>query len=126
MVNNDAFDFEFVPANELLIAVGAAFGGLLGGIAVLFIGGARISNSKLFKRIALMETQDREQGYTSSFVKEPMKGKTGLAYTVLRPSGKVIIDGQLYDAFTRGEYIDKDQQIEVVDEETTSLKVKKI
>lgn len=126
MVNNDAFDFEFVPANDILLAVSAAFGGLLGGIALLFVAGGRLSDSKFFKRVALTETLDREHGYTSSFVKEPMTGKRGIAHTVLRPGGKIIIDGQLYDAYTRGEYIEKGEEVEILSEETSSLKVKKV
>ena len=123
MVNNNVFDFEFVPANDLLFAMAAAFGGLLGGITVLFLAGGRLADSKFFKRVALTDTQ---QGYTSNFVKEPMTGKIGTAYTVLRPSGKVLIEGQLYDAFTRGEYIEKGETVEVLDEETTSLRVKHV
>ncbi len=123
MINNDVFDFEFVPANDLLFAMAATFGGLLGGITVLFVAGARLTDSKFFKRVALTETQ---AGYTSNIVKEPMTGKIGTAYTVLRPSGKVIIEGQLYDAFTRGEYIEKGETVEVLGEETTSLKVRSL
>jgi membrane-bound serine protease (ClpP class) len=55
-----------------------------------------------------------------------MTGKTGTAYTVLRPSGKVLIEGALYDASTRGDYIKKNERIKVVNDEGTSLKVKKI
>jgi len=125
MVNNDAFDFEFVPANEILYAVAAAFGGILGGMILLFVGGARLSNTRLFKRIALVETQDPSAGYVVKPATESLKGKRGTAYTVLRPAGKVMIDGQLYDAYTRGEYLEKGDPIEVLDDETTSLRVKK-
>lgn len=126
MVNNNFFDFEFVPANDLLFAVLATLGGLLGGVAVLFVVGARLTDSKFFKRIALTETQDRQQGYTSSILKEDLKGKRGIAQTVLRPGGKITIDGQLYDAYSRGEYIEKGQEVEVIEEETTSLRVKSV
>lgn len=126
MVNNRFFDFEFVPANDLLYAVAATFGGLLGSMIVLFVGGARITESRFFKRVALTATQDRQQGYTSSFIKEDLKGKRGVAQTVLRPGGKILIDGQLYDAYTRGEYIEKGQPVEVIEEETTSLRVKSV
>lgn len=125
MVNNDAFDFEFVPANEILYAVAAAFGGILGGIVLLFVGGARLSNTRIFKRIALVQTQETSEGYVVKPAAESMKGKRGTAYTVLRPAGKVMIDGQLYDAYTRGEYLEKGDTIEVLDDETTSLRVKK-
>jgi membrane-bound serine protease (ClpP class) len=126
MINNDAFDFKFVPANDLLYAVAATFGGMLGGIILLFAGGARLSSSKLFKRIALTETQEREQGFTVKASNESLKGKQGIAHTVLRPGGKVMIDGQLYDAFTRGEFLEKGDTIEVLDDETTSVRVKKV
>ncbi len=125
MLNNDAFDFKFVPANDILYAVAATFGGILGGITLLFVGGARLSDSTFFKRIALTDTQEREQGYTVSPSKESQKGKAGTAYTVLRPGGKVMIDGQLYDAYTRGEFIEKGDAIVVLDDETTSLRVRK-
>ncbi len=124
MVNNNAFDFEFVPSASILYAVAAAFGGLLGGICLLFIGGSKIADTKFFKRIALTDTQESRHGYKASFIKEKMIGKTGIAHTVLRPSGKVIIDGQLHDAFTRGEFIDKGSNVEVVGEDTTSLRVR--
>lgn len=125
MLNNDMFDFKFVPNDQILYAVSATLGGMLGGIILLFAGGSRISNTKFYKRIALTETQERDQGFTVQASSSSLKGKHGTAYTVLRPGGKVMIDGQLYDAYTRGEYIEKGDGIEVLDDETTSLRVKK-
>ena len=55
-----------------------------------------------------------------------MAGKTGIAYTVLRPSGKVLIDDVVYDAYTRGDYINKNDKVKVINDEGTSLKVRKI
>lgn len=126
MINNDAFDFEFVRMHDILMAMGATLGGMLGGTVLLFVVGARLTKTKFFSRVALTDTQERAKGFTSNFVKESMMGKRGVAQTVLRPSGKVMIDENTYDAFTRGEYIEKGEAIEVVDDETTSLKVKKV
>ncbi len=124
MVNNDAFDFSFVELDEILFASAAVISGLVGAVVVMFVGGASLANSKVFQRIALSETMEKTAGYTSNFKKESFIGKTGVAYTVLRPSGKVMIDGDIYDAHTRGNYIDKDVEVEVINEEGTSLKVK--
>ncbi|GAA0893290.1 nodulation protein NfeD [Fulvivirga kasyanovii] len=124
MLNNDAFDFSFVGFNELLIAVAAALAGMLGSMVLLFIGGVRLTNTKVFSRVALMDTMGRDQGYTSNFKTESMVGMTGTAYTVLRPSGKVMIGGEIYDAYTRGDYIERDAKIVVLSDEGTSLKVK--
>ncbi|HEX5169753.1 MAG TPA: NfeD family protein, partial [Cyclobacteriaceae bacterium] len=126
MVDNDFFNFDFVPQQNILLATAATLGGILGAIGLLFYASSRLSDSAIFKRVALTDTQERSQGYTSSFNKEPMKGKKGIAYTVLRPSGKVMIDEQIYDAYTRGDYIDKDIEVEVVNDEGTSLQVKRI
>jgi membrane-bound serine protease (ClpP class) len=126
MINNDAFDFQFVPANEILYAVAATLGGMLGGVILLFAGGSRLSNTRFYKRIALTETQEKDKGFTVSASIESLKGKKGTTYTVLRPSGKVMIDGQIFDAYTRGEFLEKGESIEVLDDETTSLRVRKV
>ncbi|NJN43223.1 MAG: nodulation protein NfeD [Flammeovirgaceae bacterium] len=126
MLNNDFFDFEFVPAQEIFYASLATIGGLSGGALLLFFGGAKFSQSKAFQRIALMTTQESKEGYTSNFYPEPMIGKKGTAYTVLRPSGKVMIDDQIHDAFTRGDYINPGDAIEVMEMEGSTLKVRKI
>ena len=127
MLNNDAFDFEFVAMNDILLALAAALGGMLGGGILLFVAGSRLHGTRFYSRIALTDTQESSKGYTSNvLVKESLKGKTGTAHTVLRPSGKVIIDGKLYDAYTRGDFIEKGQQIEVISDEGSALKVKSI
>jgi len=124
MVNNKAFDFEFVRMNDILIALAATMGGLVGGMSLLFFGGAKLTNSKAFLRMALTDTQQSNKGYNANFNKVSMIGKAGTAHTVLRPSGRVLIDGQIYDAFTKGGYIEKDSAIEVISEEGSTLKVK--
>jgi membrane-bound serine protease (ClpP class) len=37
-----------------------------------------------------------------------------------------MIDGQIFDAYTRGEFLEKGEPIEVLDDETTSLRVRKV
>ncbi|HMP99076.1 MAG TPA: NfeD family protein, partial [Cyclobacteriaceae bacterium] len=124
MVANDFFDFDLVPSADIFVAVATTLSGVIGSILFLFFVGVRFTKSNLFQRVALTETQDKAAGYTGRFVNESMTGKKGTAFTVLRPSGKVLIDGQIYDAFTRGDYINKGQEIEVLDDEGTSLRVK--
>lgn len=124
MLDNDMFDFSFVADSRIFNAVAAVGLGMLGGIALIFYGGFRFTNSKAFKRVALQDTFERNAGYTASFRKESMVGKTGVAYTVLRPSGKVMIDNEIYDAYTRGNYIESGTEIVVTEETGTSLKVK--
>jgi membrane-bound serine protease (ClpP class) len=126
MLNNDFFNFEFVPLGDIIIATFATVGGLIGGVLLLFFGGARISKTRAFQNIALNDTQEKSKGYTVNILSDTLLGKKGMAYTVLRPGGKVIIDDQIYDAFTRGDYVEKGDPIEVIGTEGITLKVKKV
>jgi membrane-bound serine protease (ClpP class) len=126
MLNNDFFNFDFVPLGDIIIAMVAALGGLTGGGLLLLFGSSRITQTKAFQKMIRHETQEKEKGYTANFNQEPMVGKSGTAFTVLRPAGKVIIDGKIYDAFSRGEYIEKAELIEVIDVESSTLRVKKV
>lgn len=126
MLNNDFFNFEFVPFGDIIIALFATVGGLAGGMLLFFFGGASFANTRAFQRIALTDAQNRTEGYTVNFRSEIMTGKRGTAHTVLRPSGKVMIDGEIYDAYTRGEYIDKGDVVEVIGTEGVTFKVKKV
>ena len=126
MLDNDIFDFSFVNTSDILKATAAILGGFTASLFVMFIGGIRLSKSKAFRKIALFDTLDRSQGYVSTASRIPLTGKSGIAYTVLRPSGKVMINGIIYDAYTRGEFIKKDEKVVVISEEGTTLKVKLI
>jgi membrane-bound serine protease (ClpP class) len=126
MLNNDFFNFDFVPLGDIVMAMVAALGGLTGGGLLLLFGSSRIAQTKAFQKMIRNETQEKEKGYIANFNEQPMVGKSGTAHTVLRPSGKVMIDGKLYDAFSRGEYIEKADLIEVIDVESSTLRVKKI
>ncbi len=126
MLNNDFFNFEFIPFGDIMTAMLVMSIAIVGGMLLLFFGGETISNTAAFKRVALTETMDSSRGYTVNAGASRLTGKKGVAYTVLRPSGKIMIDDQVYDAFTRGEYIDRGETIEVMGTEGVTLKVRKV
>ena len=55
-----------------------------------------------------------------------MIGKKGIAWSVLRPAGKVRIEGDVYDATSLEGFIEKGDEIEVIKYETGQLFVVKI
>ncbi len=126
MINNDLLDFTFVFPSDLFNAAGSVLLATLGFIIILFFGGVKLTESSYFKKISLQTVQDTQEGFTSMTNDNNLIGKEGKSFTVLRPSGKVMIKNKLYDASTSGEYIEKNQKIIVSENEGTSLKVKKL
>lgn len=125
MLNNDFFNFDFVPLGDIVVALMSAMGGITGGVLLLFVAGPKLTRSRAFQNIALNDTQEKDKGYTSNVFPAQIVGQKGTAYTVLRPSGKVMVEGNIYDAYTRGDYIDKGDPVEIIDAEGSSLRVKK-
>jgi membrane-bound serine protease (ClpP class) len=53
-------------------------------------------------------------------------GKEGRVHSRLRPSGRIEIEGEIYDAISRGDFIEQGEKVIVISTEGTSLKVKKL
>ncbi|MBN7810490.1 nodulation protein NfeD [Algoriphagus sp. H41] len=126
MVPNQDFNFDFVPASQLFGALLTVILASLASVGLVFWLTPKVNEWGAFRHVTLADTQDRSQGYTSSFYSSGMMGKTGTVHSRLRPSGKVEIDGEIYDAYSRGEFIDQGEKIVVISTEGTSLKVKNL
>ena len=124
MLDNDVFDFEFVGSGDIFVASTVVLGGMLASMIFLFVFGYRFTQTKMFKRIALQDTQDSDEGYVSTSYSKELVGQEGVAFTILRPSGRIEIDDTIYDAYTRGEYVEKGERVLVISQEGTSLKVR--
>lgn len=126
MVSNDYFDFKLAHPgmlfNSFLIVIGSMFLAVI--LMVIF--GKNILKSSAFKRLVLEDEQKSDQGYTSSVSKADLLHKQGVAKTVLRPSGKIEIDGVWYDAVALDGFIDAGDLIYVEKHENYNLFVRKI
>ncbi len=125
MLPNQAFDFELVPSSQLFGALLTVILSALVGVGMVFWLTPKVNEWGAFKHLTLATTQDRSKGYTSSTYSEDMVGKIGKVHSRLRPSGKVEIAGEIYDAYSRGEFLEQGESIEVISTEGTSLRVKK-
>lgn len=126
MLGNDNFNFDYVPVDEISTAATVVGAGVLGSIVVLFIIGYRFTQSKMFSRVALMSSQEKKDGYVATLQNEDLIGRQGTTNTILRPSGRIEIDGEVYDAYTRGEYVESGERIVVISQEGSSLKVRAV
>ncbi|MFO8055118.1 MAG: NfeD family protein [Bacteroidales bacterium] len=129
LVDNVGFDFSFVRADHIVKAfftvIFATFLALLGSylLSVKMFAG----KSKIFSNLALQDELTAETGYTSAdATMSSMLNQKGEAYTVLRPSGKVIIGEDIYDATAETGYIEKGETVEVVAYHNTQLIVSRI
>lgn len=95
---------------------------------MLFIlGSKRLAYSKAFKNIALDATEQKKEGFVSIDARQKeMTGKTGVAHTILRPSGMVSIEDEIFDAVAETGYIEKGDRIRVIRDEAGQLYVEKI
>ena len=126
MLPNEEFNFDFVPASQLFGALLTVILAALGSVGLVFWLTPKVNEWGAFKNITLATTQDRAQGYTSSFYSDVLLGKNGTVHSRLRPSGKVEIEGEIYDAYSRGEFLEQGEKITVISTEGTSLRVKKL
>ena len=77
--------------------------------------------------IGLSEELRSSDGYSASeSAYKELVGKTGVALTILRPAGKIEIDGEQYDATARTGYIEKGENVKIVAYENMQLIVKKV
>ena len=53
-------------------------------------------------------------------------GSVGISKTILRPSGRIEIDGEIYDAMARAEFIEKSRVISVIDVKDGHIIVKEM
>lgn len=126
MLPNQDFNFDFVPASQLFGALLTVILAALASVGLVFWLTPKVNQWGAFSKITLATTQERSEGYTSSFYANTLLGKEGTVHSRLRPSGRVEIDGEIYDASSRGDFIDQGEKIVVVSTEGTSLRVKKL
>ncbi|NNC86244.1 MAG: nodulation protein NfeD [Bacteroidia bacterium] len=125
LVNNIGFDFTFVPPGKLNTSLFTVAIAMILSIVPLFFIGKRLLESKLFSKLILADTMESSEGFTADHKEHDLLiGKTGIAYTDLRPAGKIKVDEQIYQAKAAHGYIEKDQEITVIPDESIDIVVK--
>ncbi len=126
MVDNIGFDFTFTHGDTLTRAFIIVLTSLILSISAAVLLGARLVTSSAFNRLVLRTTQDSSKGYVGVDSRESaLIGKNGKALTIMRPSGKVTIEGDIYDAVAETGYIEEGEEVTVIKFETAQLFVRK-
>ena len=111
LLNNDNFDFEGVSSQEIGEATLTVLVGLVAGFGLMIWLSNKIGHRGMFRKVAL--NTDLKDAISSPDLSS-LVGKEGIAATVLRPSGKVSIDGEYYDGVSESGFIEKGRKVKVI------------
>lgn len=128
LLNNVKFNFENVQNISVLVALlTVTLSTLFGFVLSIWLSNKMFTAEHgPFKQLALNSIQLKEEGFIGVDIRpSKMVGKTGTAHSVLRPSGKVQIENEIWDAMSEDEFIEKGEKIEVMRHEAGQLYVTK-
>ncbi len=131
LVFNVGFKFKFDPefnasayVSKMTILVLVST--LAGFFISLWLGKKLILAETRFGSMALRTELESDRGFTSQDMRnEKYVGKEGVAQTILRPAGKINIDGEIFDATAEHGYIEAGEKVKVTKFENAQLFVKK-
>ena len=111
LLDNDGFTFKEIQAPDLSRSILTVLSGtVLGFIAMIYLS-SKIGSKGLLRKIAL--TADLETSTSIDVEVKTLVGFEGEAMTVLRPSGKININNEIYDAVSETGFIEKGTKIKV-------------
>ncbi|MDL2241573.1 nodulation protein NfeD [Bacteroidales bacterium OttesenSCG-928-L03] len=121
MLQNDWFNFELVEMPDVSSSLLTFFAGLLLSFILIIYLSTRIGRKGIFRKIAL--EADLESSESVDKGEFQLLGEEGQAMTDLRPSGKIVLKGEIYDAVSNLGYIEAGQSVRVVRFENMQLYV---
>ena len=121
LLNNDYFSFKGVQTSDITRSLLTVLSGLILGLAGVLWLSTRIGEKGMFRKIALITDLGNGGGVDPET--HGLVGKIGTAMTVLRPSGKILIDNEMYDAVSNQGFIENGKNVKVVKFENMQLYV---
>lgn len=119
LLNNIDFNFGHIDKEQLIRASSTVLSGLLFGSILAIWLASRIGKKGIFQKIALETALD---GQPFSEIKSVV-GSKGFAATDLRPSGKVFVKEEIYDAVSDFGFIEKGTPVKIVRQENAQIYV---
>lgn len=119
-------DFPIVSENDIANALIQLAASLVASIIFLFILWKFLPGIPIWGRLILSTSEEQTEGFVSNPDFSHLIGKRGKALSQLRPAGIAIIDDKRYDVVTEGEFVSKDEEIEVIQTIGSKIVVKKV
>ena len=125
LVLNDFFHFSISGEDKLTQSFLLVLGSIVGAVVISVMFGGNVLKSRAFQRLVLNDEQQSDKGYQVKKPEIALLGKTGFAKTDLRPSGRIDIDGNWFDALSDEGYIENGTDIVVSKIENYNLIVRR-
>ena len=86
-----------------------------------------IPQDKIKNKLILNRELDSDSGYNSNILQDKsLEGQRGITISVLKPTGKIKIAGQIYYVISEDKFIEKDKQVEVVKVDGNKILVREV
>ncbi len=119
-------DFPLVDWDMIQMATIQLAGAFVLALIVIYFLLKFLPKSKIWNNLVLKRNIEEQSGYTAEKKVQELVGKSGKALTDLRPSGTALIENKRVDVVTNGEYITKDSNVVVTDEEGSKVVVEEV
>ena len=123
LLNNTDFHFEGVGNKEFGEATLTVLIGLVAGFILTIWLSNKIGDRGIFQKMALHTDLENAKSVLDF---SSMIGTEGIATTILRPSGKILIGKEIYDAISESGFIEKGDPVKVIRTENAQIYVIKI
>ena len=125
LILNDFFDLSVSGSEKITQAFLLVLISLIVSIGASVFFGGSLLKSKAFKKISLNDEQTSQSGYQIHKPQLSLIGKNGKSITDLRPSGKVEINGERFEALSIDGFIENGTEVVVTKIENYNLSVKR-
>ena len=126
LLDNVIFDFDKVQPARVSTAIGTVLISIILSFFASIWASSKLFSSRkgIFRNFALNTVISTDPSYVGVDQQDvPLTGKKGVAQTVLRLSGKVLVEGTVYDAMSEGPFIEKGEKIRITRHEAGQVYV---
>lgn len=105
--------WQWTIATENIVTIAL---GIISSIFIMAVLAPILPKTLIFKKLTLQTEQKAEEGFVAREQKmdTTLIGKIGFTTTILRPVGKAKFEEEVIEVESDGEFIDKDQKVEVI------------
>lgn len=116
------YNSYFMDGREIFLTISVSLAIILTMLIYVMLG----FRAKVFDKGILAEGNSTARGFVSRKDYKDLVGKKAKTQSILRPAGKIEIDGDLYDATSQGSFIEKGKLVEVISFTNGNIIVKEI